>query len=80
MHPKDVVTTVWPREPWKCHLAFSSPGAGVPSLSLLLESAAGCWGPDWDASEERGEALGGTSSETQALGSLLRHIPLQFTA
>ena len=30
--------------------------------------------------EERGEALGGTTSETQTFGSLLRHIPLQFTA
>ena len=35
-HTIDGVLTLWPQWPWKSHLAFTSPGAGVPSLVSFL--------------------------------------------
>ena len=73
-------------EPWKSNLDSRSLGAGVPCSIIFPESAAteatqqgsvGWVGMSW---EVKSEALGGRSSETQLLGCLLRHIPLEFIA
>ena len=59
--PKGWWPDLWPRGPWKSHLAFVSPHAGVPSWRLSRQ-----WHPRL-GSEREGWALRGRSSETQAL-------------
>ena len=68
-------------EPWKSCLDSRSLGAGVPCSIIFPEGAA------TEATQQgsmgrvvKSEALGGRSSKTQALGCLLRHIPLEFIA
>lgn len=40
VHPNDAGPTLWPRRPWKSHLASTHPDPGFPSSSLLPENAA----------------------------------------
>ena len=73
-------------EPWKSNLDSRPLGAGVPCSVIFPESAAteatqqGSVGRVGMSREVKSEALGGRSSETQALGCLLRHIPLECVA
>ena len=67
------------------HEVSRAPGSGVQLKTLswecsLIGPQQGVMPQVLNSLARRGEASEERSSETQALGSLLRHIPLQFTA